>query len=184
MSANNQPPQQLIPAAVPAGLPSIVSVTGPTYVGPGSMNLLFPFSVNNSTLEINAINNFNVNSGILPANMGANVRLSSTNKNVSRIGPNFINYIRRCTWGGNTITDASSIRVSIPATVTQVQQLDGAFVGNNNSVAYTVTSASPPNNYAVQFSGFGMTHVFLTPLTIAARNSSGQTFYITFVSGW
>lgn len=173
----------MFPAALPAGLPTVVSVSGPTYVGPNSMNLLFPFTVNNSTLELNAINNFNVTGGVLPARMGATVRLSSSNKNVSRIGPNFINYIKNCTWAGNTITDASSIRVTIPATVTQVQQLDGTFVGHNNSAAYSVTSGAPPNNYALQFSGFGITHVFLTPLTVSARNSSGQTFYITFVSG-
>lgn len=174
----------MFPAALPSGLPTVVSVSGPTYVGPNSINLLFPFTVTNNVLELNPVNNFNVNSGVVPGNTKVSVRLSSTNKYVSSIGPNFANYIKNCVWSGRTITNTSSIRVHIGATMSQVQQLDDTFVGNPGNVSYTVTSGAPPNNYSLQFSGFGVTHVFLTPLTISARASNGQTFYITFVSGW
>lgn len=174
----------MFPAAVPAGLPMIVSVTGPSYVGPNSINLLFPFTVNNGVMELNPVNNFNLSSGILPTVNTVSVRLSSTNKNVTSIGPNFKTYIKNCTWAGRTIPNISSISVHIAATVTQVQQLDETFVGRNRNVSYTVTNGVPPNNYSLQFAGFGVTHAFLTPLTISARDSSGNVFYITFISTW
>jgi len=172
------------PAALPPGLSNIKYVSGPTYVGPNSINLLFPFTVSNGAIEVSAVNNFNITGGVLPQKMGATVRVSGSNKNVTSLGPNFINYIRNCSWSGRTITDASSISLFTPASVTQVQQLDETFVGHMDATSYTVTSGAPPTNYALQFAGFGVTWAFLTPLTVRARDSTGRTFYITFSSSW
>jgi hypothetical protein len=184
LAPNTTKALSFFPAALPAGLSNIKYVSGPTYIGPNSINLLFPFTVSSGVIEVSAINNFNVTGGNLPQNMGATVRVSGSNKNVTSLGPNFRNYIRNCTWSGRTITDLSSISLFTPAVVTQVQQLDESFVGQMDASSFKVTSGAPPTNYALQFAGFGITWVFLTPLTVRARDSTGRTFYITFTSSW
>lgn len=171
------------PAALPAGLPNISYVSGPTYVGPNSMNLLLPLNMNSGVLDLVLQNNFTLSTG-LPQSLGALVTLSGNSNRVVSIGSNLRNYIKNQTWGSNTIPNASSISVHIPANMTMVQQLDPTFVGRNGNTGYTVTNSAPPPNYALQFTGFGVTHVFLTPLTLKAVNSSGQTFYITLFSNF
>lgn len=171
------------PAAVATGVSNITYISGPTYVGPNSINLLFPFSLSNGVLNVNLVNNFSLNTGV-PQKMGATVRLSGNSRNVSSIGSNLRAYIRNCTWGTNTITDASTITVHTPATMTMVQQLDETFIGPMDGTPFSVTSGPPPSNFALQFSGFGITYVFLTPLVLKARNSSGNNFYITLFSSW
>lgn len=170
-------------ANVSSGSPSIVYASGPTYVGPNSINLLFPFSISSGVLEVALVNNFSV-SGSLPQNMGATVKLSGSQQRVSNIGPNFKSYIKNRTWGDRTITNVNSISVFTPAQMTQVQQLDETFVGHMNEVSYKVTGGAPPSNFALQFSGFGVTWAFLTPLVIRATDSTGHMFYITFVTSW
>lgn len=171
------------PAAVSAGVSNITYISGPTYVGPNSINLLFPFTLSNGVLDVSLINNFSLSTGV-PQKLGATVRLSSSSKNVTSIGGNLRTYIKNCTWGANTITDASSISVYTPASMTMVQQLDETFVGHMDASPYKVTSGPPPTNFALQFQGFGVTYVFLTPLVLKARNSSGNNFYITLFSSW
>jgi hypothetical protein len=171
------------PAAISTGVSNITYISGPTYVGPNSINLLFPFSLSNGVLNLNLVNNFSLSTGV-PQKMGATVRLSGTSKNVTSIGSNLRTYIKNCTWGTNTIPDASSITVHTPATMTMVQQLDETFIGQLDGSPYSVTSGPPPSNFALQFSGFGITYVFLTPLVLKARNSSGNNFYITLFSSW
>ena len=171
------------PAAISSGVSNITYISGPTYVGPNSINLLFPFTLSNGVLNINLINNFTLNTGV-PQKMGATVRLSGSSKNATSIGSNLRTYIKNRTWGSNTITDESTISVHTPATMTMVQQLDETFIGQMDGSPFTVTSGPPPSNFALQFPGFGVTFVFLTPLVLKARNSSGQNFYITLNSSW
>lgn len=173
----------MFPRAIVTGLPSWSYVSGPTYVGPNSINLLFPFSLSNGILEVNLINNFTLATG-LPQNMGATVNLSGTSRTANQIGPNFRAYIKNRTWNGRTISDASSISVHIPAPMTLVQQLNETFIGHMSAVPFTVTSGPPPSNFALQFQGFGVTYAFLKPLVLRARDSTGSTFYITLGSSW
>jgi hypothetical protein len=116
--------------------------------------------------------------------MGATVALSGSSRTANQIGSNLRTYIKNCTWDGRTITDASSISVHIPAKMTQVQQLDETFIGRMSAVPFKVTNGPPPSNFALQFPGFGITSIFLTPLVLRATSSTGQTFYITLVTSW
>jgi hypothetical protein len=68
--------------------------------------------------------------------------------------------------------------------MTKVQQLDETFIGHMSAVPYTVTSNAPPTNFALQFTGYGVTYAFLTPLVLKATDSNGHHFYITLVSSW
>jgi hypothetical protein len=174
---------QFYPAPALSGQKNVSYVSGPTYVGPNSCNLLFPFNISSGVLEVNLVNNFTLSNGV-PQKMGATVTLSTTTKTVSAIGSNLRAYIKNCTWAGRTITDASTISVYTPATMAMVQQLDETFVGHMGAVPYTVTSAPPPSNFALQYSGFGVTYAFLTPLVLKATASDGHVFYITLVSSW
>jgi hypothetical protein len=171
------------PAAISTGVSNISYISGPTYVGPNSINLLFPFSLSNGVLNLNLVNNFTLNTGV-PQKMGATVRLSGTSRNATSIGSNLRTYIKNRTWGTNTIPDASSIVVHTPASMTMVQQLDETFIGQMDGSPFSVTNGPPPSNFALQFPGFGITYVFLTPLVLKARNASGQNFYITLFSSW
>jgi hypothetical protein len=175
---------QFYPAAIASGVTNISYASGPTYVGPNGVNLLFPFTVANNVIEINPINNFNLNSGIVPQNAGTTVTVSASVKSVFNIGNNFRTYIKNCTWSGRTIPNISSIRVHFPTSVTQVQQLDERFVGEMNTTSFNVTDAAPPSNLAIPLSGFGVTFIFSKPLVIRAVDSNGRTFYITFVTSW
>ena len=174
---------QFYPAAVTSGGTNITYISGPTYVGPNSMNLLFPLTVSNGVLEVNLINNFSVSTGV-PQKAGATVRVSSTVKTATSIGPNLRTYIKNKTWDGRTITDAASISVHANATMTMVQQLDETFIGHMDNSAFKVTNAAPPSNFALQFPGFGVSYVFTTPLVLRATASNGSRFYITLFSSW
>lgn len=177
-------PVQFYPAGIASGVTNISYASGPTYVGPNGINLLFPFTVVNNVLDIRTINNFNLSSGALPQNAGTTVTVSGSMRSVLNIGENFKTYIKNCTWGGRTIPNISSIQLNFPTSVTQVQQLDERFVGQMNSASYNVTDAAPPSNLALPLSGFGVTFVLLKPLVVKAVDSNGRTFYITFVTSW
>jgi hypothetical protein len=170
--------------AISNGLSNISYVTGPTYVGTNNTNLLFPFSLSNGVLDIIVSNGFSLTQTPEPQMAGATVRISGGSRTVSNIGNNFRAYIKNRTWGQNTIPNASSISVFITASATLVQQLDERFVGHMSSEPYIVTTAVPPSNFAIPFSGFGVTYAFLTPLVIRARNQNNAFFYIIFVSNW
>jgi hypothetical protein len=172
-----------LPATVASGVSNISYISGPTYVGPNSINLLFPFVLSNGVLDVNLVNNFSLNTG-LPQKLGATVRLSGNSKNATSIGSNLRTYIKNRTWGTHTITDASSISVYTPAAMTMVQQLDETFVGHMDASPYCVTSGAPPSNFALQFPGYGVAYVFLTPLVLNAKDSAGNNFYITLFSSW
>ena len=174
--------------------PTIQYVGGPYYDDPHSNKVLFPFSFLNGELDINPINGFNLESGILPKNVGPSgvgglVRLLGGVNLVQSIGQNFKKYIFNCTWGINSgwdISNINSIQVYKNSVITKVQQLD--YLTNlpnyiNPEDDSYVISSNPPSDFTFpDVANYGVTYIFDSPLVISVDTVGNGKQYITFFS--
>ena len=157
-------------------------VESPSYLTEGP-NLLFPFTYNNGTLDIEFIDDFEAqmvtSTGNEPlTDPDVSIRIiGSGSRLVQTIGDNFKAYIRAWRTG---IDSESPISVYIPGIVTKVQWQNEDNMGDGSFEV----STNPPSGdtYTQQdANGYKTTYIFKRPLTITTVES-GITQYITFSS--
>jgi hypothetical protein len=183
-------------------------VSGPLYTGTGGGKILFPFTFKNSVLDINPINGFDLTGGNKPSFVGTGtgglVKLQGGLNLVQQIGPNFVTYLKNCTWTDNTNDYSSLTNISVykPGVVTRVQQLDDSsnlpeyinppFDILNNG--YVISMNAPEEGFnSTSLTNYGVTYVFKKPLVISATATANPqnadpdfttTIYLTFFTSW
>jgi len=171
-------------AQTKTALTKFTLVDGPSYNSSSlGRDILFPFTWNNGTLDINLIDDFQERmidiSGMSPSDeCDFAVRQMGGPRVVRAIGNNFKNYIR--SWREGTIDDNSPIDVYIQGVVMKVQMVNPIDL-NDSGVARVSTEAPTSNNYTVggPSNKYRTSYCFQQPLTLRIRESGVPT-YITF----
>jgi hypothetical protein len=180
--------------------PDVQFVGGPYYnrVDDDPQKLLFPFTFQNGTLEIQVVNGFNLSSPTTPigisSNEGGLVRRMGGQNLVQSIGSNFQTYVQNCTWITSDLINytASNVSVYKPGVVTRVQQLGLKNLPIDiNPINSYVSSYTPPvSDFGLTIPLFGVTYVFEKPLVLvvdATKVSDSTSLgkqYITFYTSW
>lgn len=181
--------------------PYVNFVGGPCYLDSYGNKILFPFTFNNGTLDINPINDFSLTSGDIPVAIGTGdgglVKLLGGNNLVQNLGPNFKTYIQNTKWDGTSaISNIISIDVYQPGIVTRVQQLDyrldSNLPQNINPALYTfsLSSNAPSANLGFDYlTNSGVTYAFYKPLIVSVTVPVSVSVpsgiqYLTFYSSW
>jgi hypothetical protein len=162
-----------------------VRATGPYYSDTGIGYTLFPLSYENGVLDIASFDDFNSYSGGPLQDSDINIynlyvyKILGGEGLVTRLGPNFIRYIKA--WRSTiTVAPVTSVNMYSPGVVTKIQRAprnhlySGAVfrTDTNPPASDLYTEGSDADNYRT-------TWVFKKPLTIQTVED-GVTKYITF----
>ena len=148
---------------------------------------IFPFTYNNGTLDIALVNNFKADYIDTPGKKPEDTsctpvhryRLLGGNGIVTKLGTNFINYIRAA-W---ILPEDSSVSVFQRCIMTKVQEMEEQDDGTMFTEQGFYESPTPPisDGYITNQENFGTSWIFKTPLTISIV-SGGIKSYITFAT--
>lgn len=172
-------------AARKEGLTRFVKPESPCYSN-GDVNVLFPFTCVNQTLDITySGNNFkeqmvDVLNEAPNAETDTTISIMGAPRLVTALGENFKEYIRA--WRSGSIDSGSPIEVHVPAQVLRVQEASLGNVTANSGEAYLISNYAPTGDNYVTGSvqnNYQTTYVFKTPLTFTVVEG-GVTRYITF----
>jgi hypothetical protein len=164
-----------------------VSLTSAYYIGTDENYHLFPFTYVNGTLDIALIDNFQQDyidtSGVKPIDTSCDpahhFMLLGGHGVVSKLGSNFVNYIRAA-WA---LDSTSPVKIYQPCVVTKAQEMDEPDSGVSlmESGFYETTVPPSSDGYVVPIFGYRTSWIFKTPLTISIVNGVVKT-YITFAT--
>lgn len=167
------------------GLTRFVKPESPNYNN-GDINVLFPFTCVNQTLDITYSGNNFKELMVDTLNQDPSsetdsiVSVMGGPRLVTALGENFKAYVRA--WRSGSIDSGSPIEVYVPAQVLRVQEASYSNVSANSGDAYLISNYAPSGDNYVTGStqnNYQTTYVFKTPLTFTVVEG-GVTRYITF----
>jgi hypothetical protein len=170
------------------GLTRFVKPESPAYSN-GVIDVLFPFSYSNQTLDISyAGNNFKSRmvdvTGRSPTffdnETTTTISILGGPYLVTSLGENFKAYVR--SWRSSTIDSGSPIEVYVASQILRVQEASRGHVNSVDGDTWLITTSAPTgDNYISgdEQNKYQTTYIFKTPLTFTIVEG-GVKKYITF----